>query len=170
MKASNIAITAVLVVVSAFLLWLWYYLGFSTVDSVTDVVAIAVWWAVIVIGIVAVVRFERSRRRRIRTAYVVDDGFFNSEAGMVARPAAGHMADAIASTVGALRYGFGKADLPAARNVDGTPRFRYIVRTEAYKPAGAQGAGGVWRGEVVDVATGSIRPFSSRQELAAVIG
>ena len=67
MKASNIAITAVLVVVSAFLLWLWYYLGFSTGDSVTDVVAIAVWWAVIVIGIVAVVRFERSRRRRIRT-------------------------------------------------------------------------------------------------------
>ena len=38
MKKSNVLITAVIVVVSAFLLWLWYNLGFNHVDSPLDLV------------------------------------------------------------------------------------------------------------------------------------
>ena len=169
MKTSNIVITVVLAAVSAFLLWLWYYLGFSEIDSPTDLAASAVWWAVIVVGIIAMVKLEKSRRARIRTAYVADDGFFNSEAGIVACPPGTDMAAAIADALSCLRYGFAKADMPAAREADGSPRFRYVVRTDDYKPA-ADGAAETWRGEVVNVATGATTPFATRQELAALIG
>ena len=35
--------------------------------------------------------------------------------------------------------------------------------------SGAQD-GGTWQGEVVTVATGDVRPFNSKRELAAIIG
>ena len=82
MKKSNVIITVVLAVVSAFLLWLWYWLGFNEVDSPLDLVVSVVWWAVIAAGVVLVYRSEQKRRRQVRTVYLADGRYYNSEAGL----------------------------------------------------------------------------------------
>ena len=50
MKKSNVIVTAIIVVLSAFLLWLWYSLGLNTVDQPLDLVVSVVWWALVAIG------------------------------------------------------------------------------------------------------------------------
>ena len=81
MKKSNVIITVVLAAVSIFLLALWYMLGFNEIDSPLDLVISVVWWAVIVAGIAVAAKTESTRRQRIRTVYVADGVFYNSEAG-----------------------------------------------------------------------------------------
>ena len=81
MKKSNVIITVVLAAVSIFLLALWYMLGFNEIDSPLDLVISVVWWAVIVAGIAVAAKTESTRRQRIRTVYVADGAFYNSEAG-----------------------------------------------------------------------------------------
>lgn len=186
MRTSNIVITVVLAAASLFLLWLWYYLGLNVVDQPLDLVISIVWWAIVAAGVVAVVRLEKARRYRIRTVYVASDRLFNGEAGTLAAPADGRVADAVAGILGGLRYDFSRAKTPedpaqagsdaaapAASNAPaagGTaPRFDYVVRTAAYKPA-SDDEKETWEGEVVAVATGETRPFASREELAAIIG
>lgn len=70
MKKSNVLITAVIVVVSAFLLWLWYDLGFNHVDSPLDLVLSVVWWAIVVVGVVLVAKAEKTRQESVRTVYL----------------------------------------------------------------------------------------------------
>lgn len=81
MKKSNVIITVVLAAVSIFLLALWYMLGFNEIDSPLDLVISVVWWAVIVAGMAVAAKTESTRRQRIRTVYVADGAFYNSEAG-----------------------------------------------------------------------------------------
>ena len=81
MKKSNVIITVVLAAVSIFLLALWYMLGFNEIDSPLDLVISVVWCAVIVAGIAVAAKTESTRRQRIRTVYVADGAFYNSEAG-----------------------------------------------------------------------------------------
>lgn len=173
MKKSNIILAVALVAISIFLLWLWFALGFNQVDSPFDLLLSILWWAVIALGIFGVVKFEKARQRQIRTAYITADGrLYNSEAGMTFPKANQDVIQTLAETLANLEYGFKKADAPT--NEDGSPavEFAWVVRTETYKPArnSAQGEEReMWRGEVVEVATGTERKFGSRAGLAAFL-
>lgn len=189
MKKSNVIITVILAAVSIFLLWLWYWLGFNEIDSPLDLVISIVWWAVIVIGIVVTVKTESTRRQRIRTVYVADGAFYNSEAGNRVLAPGASLTEAIAGTLAVLEYGFNKADAPTKPGTNEPVDYRYVVRSTKFDAgssenagqqvgaagAGAAGAGagsqdGTWEGEVVTVATGDVRRFSNKRELAAIIG
>ena len=112
MKKSNVIITVVLAAVSIFLLALWYMLGFNEIDSPLDLVISVVWWAVIVAGIAVAAKTESTRRQRIRTVYVADGAFYNSEAGNRILAPGVSATEAIAGTLASLQYGFDKADAP----------------------------------------------------------
>ena len=53
-----------------------------------------------------------------------------------------------------------------------------MVRSTKFDQSASDGSGqqsdaqdgGTWQGEVVTVATGDVRPFNSKRELAAIIG
>ena len=44
MKKSNVIVLAVAALVAAFLLFLWYYLGFNRIDNPFDLVLTICWW------------------------------------------------------------------------------------------------------------------------------
>ena len=83
MKKSNVIVFAIAAVLSIFLLWLWYFLGFNQIDSPLDLIISIIWWVVIVALIAGVVKVEKTRREKIRTTYVGTGFLFNSEAGTV---------------------------------------------------------------------------------------
>ena len=55
MKKSNVIVFAIAAVLSIFLLWLWYFLGFNQIDSPLDLIISIIWWVVIVALIAGVV-------------------------------------------------------------------------------------------------------------------
>lgn len=178
MKKSNVIITVILAAVSIFLLALWYMLGFNEIDSPLDLVISVVWWAVIVAGIAVAAKTESTRRQRIRTVYVADGAFYNSEAGNRILAPGVSATEAIAGTLASLQYGFGKADAPTKPGSNQPVDYRYVVRSTKFDQNASDGSGqqsgaqdgGTWQGEVVTVATGDVRPFNSKRELAAIIG
>lgn len=130
MKKSNVIIFALLVLCSAFLLWLWYFLGFNHVDSPVDLVLSIVWWVVIVACIAIIAKMEQARRRRIRTVYVGDIATFNSERGLVRlEDAAKPMKDVLAGIIEDLKYDFTREDFPDKDKF----QVRYFVRTKEFK-------------------------------------
>lgn len=172
MRSSNVIITVILAAISVFLLVLWYMLGLNHVDEPLDLVVSIVWWAVIIVGIALIVRAENARRERVRTCYVAGSSLYNSEAGARTIAPGASPTEAIAATIGGLQYGFDKADAPTKPGTGEPVDFDYVVRTSKFDQGsdGSRQQGGAWEGEVVTVATGDARPFSSRQELAAIIG
>lgn len=187
MKKINVILAVVLAAVSAFLLWLWYHLGFNQVDQPLDLVVSVVWWAVIVAGIAAVVKTEQKRQRQIRTMFVADGQFYNSETGLRSVAPGATATASIAGALANLEYGFDKAEEPDLKDANNPIEYKWVVRTDTFKPAeagsqtGAQGEAQpasegqpesqeTWEGEVVEVATGTTKPFASREELAAIIG
>lgn len=180
MKKIDVVFTVVLAVVSVFLLWLWYYLGLNEVDQPLDLIVSIVWWAVIVAGVIAVVKLEQKRQRQIRTAFVADGQFYNSEAGLRSVAPGATATASIAGVLANLEYGFDKASEPSLKDANNPIEYRWVVRTDKFKPAEAgsqqQGTSAegqsqeVWEGEVVEVATGTTKPFASRDQLAAIIG
>ena len=102
MKKSNVIITVVLAAVSIFLLALWYALGLNRVDEPLDLIVSIVWWAVIIVSIVAVVKVENTRRERVRTVYVANGSYYNSEAGNRILAAGASPTEAIAATLAAF--------------------------------------------------------------------
>lgn len=168
MKKTNAILTVVLVAVSIFLLWLWYYLGFNQVDAPLDLVLSVVWWVIVAAGIAFVVKTEKTRQRQIRTVYLADDTYFNSEAGVRTIGAGYPVADSIAQVLASLEYGFDRADEPG-RSGDRPVDWKYVIHTDEFKPGGGDGSRETWEGDVVTVATGDRRPFSSREELARLI-
>ncbi len=171
MKKSNVIITVVLAAVSIFLLALWYALGLNRVDEPLDLIVSIVWWAVIVAAVIAVVKVENTRRERVRTVYVANGSYYNSEAGNRILAAGASPTEAIAATLAGLEYGFDKAEAPTKPGTDEPADFDYVVRTSKFDQ-GSDGSDsqGTWQGEVVTVATGAARPFANRMELAAIIG
>lgn len=172
MKKSNVIVTAIIVVLSAFLLWLWYSLGLNTVDQPLDLIVSVVWWALVAIGAGLTIKFEKDRRQRIRTVYVGEGRMYNPEIGVSALAPGARVADEIATRLVALEYGFDREEAPEARTSDDAPAWRYVVRTEEFKPADRNGSeqdSEKWEGEVVTVATGESRRFTSRAELAALL-
>ena len=182
MKKSNVIITVILAAVSIFLLALWYMLGFNEIDSPLDLVISIVWWAIIVVGIVVALKTESTRRQRVRTVYLADGAFYNSEAGNRILAPGVSATEAIAGTLASLQYGFDKADAPTQPGTNRPVDYRYVVRSTKFDQGSADGSGqqtgaagagsqdGTWQGEVVTVATGDVRPFNGKRELAAIIG
>ena len=81
--------------------------------------------------------------------------------------------DSIAVVLGALEYDFSKMDAPDQSKPDQRVDWRYVIHTDKFKPARTDDNGNreneTWEGDVVTVATGDTRTFSSREELAALI-
>lgn len=172
MKKSNAIITVILAVVSIFLLMLWYMLGLNRVDQPLDLIISIIWWVVIAAAIAIVCKVESNRRQRVRTVYLSDGSFFNSEAGNRLLGQGASATQAIATMLAGLQYGFDKADVPTKPGTDEPIDFRYVVRTTKFDRSASDSRqqDGTWQGEVVTVETGAARPFSSKAELAAIIG
>ncbi|RNL49027.1 hypothetical protein [Paraeggerthella hongkongensis] len=184
MKKSNVIIFALLAAISAFLLWLWYFLGFNRVDDPLDLVLSIVWWVVIAAAILVIVKMEQVRRQRIRTVYVGDGSTFNSEKGLMSFMEGASMQDAIASIVENLKYDFTREDFPDQDKFQA----KYFVRTKDFKteespeavkdqptesaqtsPGSSASVQRIWSGEVVVAATGEEKPFETPEELAAIL-
>ena len=71
MTKSTAIITAILVALSIALLVFWYVSGLYLVDAPLDLIVDALWWVVIAICVVLVVRSEQKRRRAISANYLV---------------------------------------------------------------------------------------------------
>ena len=199
MKKSNVIILALLVACSAFLLWLWYFLGFNRVDDPLDLVISIIWWAVVIVAIVVVVKTEQVRRRRVRTVYVGETSAFNSEQGLMALEPEQPMKDVLAGILENLKYDFTREDFPEKDEFQ--PKF--FVRTKEFEvekqdaepvelaePAEPAESGVVadeaaacapapaserpaeqkkWKGEVVIVETKEEKPFDTPEELATIL-
>lgn len=163
MKKSNWLVLGVMAVVSVFLLWLWYFLGFNHVDDPLDLVLSIAWWVVIVLSVLVIARVERARRERIRTVYVGDATVFNSEAGVVSYAGVG-LVGTIGGILDRLDYGFEREDFPES----GKFAPKALVRTRTYK-GGAEGDEREWEGEIALVGQDGARPFRSEKELAVIL-
>ena len=185
MKKSNVIIFVLLAIASAFLLWLWYYLGLNKVDEPLDLVLSILWWIVIIVSVVIIVKMEQIRRQRIRTVYVSKGSTFNSEKGLVSLVGGLPMQEVIASILENLSYNFSRVDFPDKEVFE----VKYFVRTKEFKkakpdeeapsssvqqnPAGEETASlgqDIWRGTVVIVDTKEEKPFESPEELATILG
>ncbi len=182
MKKSNCLIMAIALVASAFLLWLWFHLGFNEVDNPLDLVLSILWWVVVVLVVVVIARVEHKRRELIRTMYVSPTALFNSEHGTVPVSCAADRLAAMEQVLQGLSYGFERKDMPSREDFE----CLYVVRTKKYKAeqAGEQdgktgSASGEsatqpeWEGTVVKVdrANGNAETaFSCARELAALLG
>lgn len=163
MKKSNVIVVALIVLVSAFLLFLWAYMGFYRVDTPLDLVLSIVWWAVLALAIAVIVKSEKTRRARIRRMYVGADALFNSEAGLVPYAGADQIAIAMGGILDNLEYGFKREDLPEADEFSAA----YLVKTDTYKDRGD-----TWKGTIVvpapdDSSQDEERPFEDQDELLA---
>lgn len=162
MQKSNWIIVTILVVASILFLWMWQALQFSLVDNPVDIVVTVVWWLVIAGACVAIHWAEKKRRERIRTVFLAQGLAYNCETGVVRLDANASVVDALQNMLNNLNYGFDLAELPSNSRV----RFQRIVRTSKFADNG-----NVWEGELVEVVQpGSPKPFSSRSELAHLMG
>ncbi len=128
MKKNNVIVLAISAVAAAFLLWLWFYLGFNNVDSPTDLALAIGWWVGIVAIVAILIYLERKRQKQIRTIYVSPTALYNSERGIVALKG-DSFTDAMEGILQQLEYNFNKEDLPSSKTFD----FRYVVQTDEYK-------------------------------------
>ena len=158
MKKTNYLIFALVALAAAFLLYLWYHLGFNHVDNPVDLTLGVVWFVGIALLIALVVRQEKKRQQLIRTVYVAPSQLFNSEAGVVELEAGCDVADSMAAVLAGLKYGFKTQEQPKQEDFD----YRYVVRTESFKDSHernneeADGASEVsddaaWKGTVVKI-------------------
>lgn len=185
MKKSNVIIFVLLAITSAFLLWLWYYLGLNKVDEPLDLVLSIIWWIVIIVAVVIIARMEQIRRRRIRTVYIGRGATFNSEKGLMSFVEGLPIQEALASILENLSYDFTRVDFPDKEVFE----VKYFVRTNEFKKEkpneearsssmqqnpvgeGATSLGqDIWRGTVVIVDTKEEKSFESPEELAIILG
>ncbi len=161
MKKSNVLVFSLLLIISVFLIWLWFYLEFDHVDSPLDLALSIAWWVVMAIALAVIVRIEKTRRYRIRTLYVSPGAFFNAEAGQKAYEGVSRLVDAAEAVLKGLRYDFGKTEFPRHDELPVT----YLIRTDVMDDE-------TWEGEVVSVCRPDdpARPFTNRNELAAILG
>lgn len=169
MKKSNYIIMCCALVVSAFLLWLWYALSFNHVDAPFDLVITLIWWLIIALACFAIRRVEIKRQERIRTCYVSADKVFNPEAGTMSFQGADAAVNCMQRTISGLSYGFKLQELPKDE------AFLAVVRTwsfvEAESGASRAEEGVLWEGEVSLVSRPKDEPipFLSKSELRQVL-
>ncbi|MCI2240988.1 hypothetical protein [Adlercreutzia faecimuris] len=162
MRKSNWIIVAILAAASAFFLWLWYYLSFNLVDNPVDLAFTIVWWVAIIGACIGIHVAERRRQERVRTAFLAPGLIYNCEAGMVRVEAGASPVDALQQTLTDLSYSFDLQDEPDNKRIS----FSHIVRSAKFADDGD-----TWEGEVVSVTypNAKPRPFSSREELLAIV-
>lgn len=161
MKKSNWLIVAILLVVSIFLLALWYA-RLHFVDDPLDLVISIIWWLIIVTVCVLITRAEKKRRRAIRTSFLAPGLIYNPEAGIV-RVEDQNYALTLQEILDNLTYGFSKED--ASTDQEQHIRFTHIVRSDKFSDEGD-----TWEGEVVKVSNPDEElVFENRNELAALI-
>lgn len=151
MKKNNIIVLAISAVAAAFLLWLWFYLGFNRIDNPLDLVLAIVWWVVVAALVVLINYLERKRQRQIRTIYVSPTALYNSEKGIVALKEASSV-EAMEGILQQLEYNFDKADLPSKKTFD----YRFVVQTNEYKEKDSDSTEGEsnepkWTGKVIKI-------------------
>lgn len=166
MKKSNIVLAVVIIAVSIFLLWLWFYLGFNTVDNPVDLSLSVAWWVIIAAAIALIVWSEKKRQQAIRTVFIGGGKAFNAELGSI--DVAGSPVDQIEDVIGKLEYGFGKQAMPK----DAAQLYSAIVKSPTFKVTGQDSNGAKqldWEGEVIFVETGNSVAFSSKEELEKIL-
>ena len=147
MKKSNYLVLAVSALVSIFLLYLWYSLGFNQIDSPLDLVIAIIWWVLIVLLVVWINKLEKTRQQRIRTMYLAPAALYNSETGVRELKEGTTPIEVMQAVLGELEYGFKTQDLPSRDEVD----FTYVVKTEEYKPADDDDSEPTWKGTVIKI-------------------
>ena len=176
MKKSNWIILAVLVVISAFLLWLWYFLQFNKIDNPLDLVLSIVWWVVVAAALGAITYAEKKRQERVRTLYVSGAKVFNSEKGFVDIPQGKKTIDTLEELLEGLEYNFHNEDCSDSE----MKSFKYVVRSKKFKSHDSdwdddeesrQESNPEWEGELAIVARPDDDPlqFSSREELEQLL-
>ena len=163
MKKSNIALIALAAIAAAFLLWLWYYLGFNKVDNPLDLVIAICWWAIAAAGAGVIHKVEKTREEKVRTCYVGPNFVFNAEAGIVGAGAGA--LETIEGILANLEYGFDRQTLADADKMGVSA----IVRTAEYDRKDDDTV--AWTGEVAFVDRKDEDPvkFANKQELAAIL-
>ena len=164
MRKSNFIVLGILLLASLFLLWLWWYLGFSKVDNPADVLISVAWW--IIIGVVAfgIYRMEERRREQMRTVYVSPTALFNCESGIVECRNLNQRIDLVEEIMKNMKYGMEFQDMPDPSDF----AYSYIIRTHDYQGADH------WNGTVVRVdrsgkGTSEEKTFSTRTSLATAL-
>ena len=147
MKKSNYLVLAISALVSIFLLYLWYSLGFNQIDNPLDLVISIIWWALIVALVVWINKLEKTRQQRIRTVYLAPAALYNSETGVRELEDGANPVEAMQTVLEGLEYGFDTQDLPSRDEVD----FTYVVKTEEYKPAEDEDPEPTWKGSVIKI-------------------
>ena len=133
MRKSNWIVYIVVLVVSAFLLWLWYWLGFDHVDAPLDLVLSIIWWIGVAIASYAIYRVEQKRRMRRRTCFLRTGLLYNCEIGTrgLASADADTAVDAIHDVIDSLEYDFSIQDRPEDSEGNLIP-FMYVVRSKKF--------------------------------------
>jgi len=150
---------AIVAAVSAFLLWLWYNLGFDHVDYPLDLILTVGWWAIIVGFAGYITRAESQRRKAIRTFYLSSTKAYNPELGTIEVAGADAQVNYMQEKLKDLKYSFGHHDAPDANDLACTK----IVRTEDFKKDGT------WKGSVETVGGGATQEFESAEQLKAIL-
>lgn len=167
MKKSNLIALIGTLVISIFLLWLWYFLGLNKVDSPLDLILSVMWWVIVAIVAIATWRTEKQRRQKMRSIYVGESVLFNPQVGQVEYAGPDHLVKRMQEIFDALTYNFTKEDMPDPEEVP----FSLIVRTEKYKAAGDEEKA-EWEGTVcyrnADGEEAGIA-FASREELSRLL-
>lgn len=179
MKKSNVIIVVLLLVISIFLLWLWYFLGFNRIDSPLDLVLSIIWWLVVIVTIVAVTKIESKRRHRIRTLFIGVQGatpkLFNSEAGELVFTDRTQLISIMENTLDELKYNFERKDYPGTEednrtrtevqrigSVDRKYEVYAVVMTRKHTKD-------EWEGEVIDTKTKVHTEFEDKESLVSLL-
>lgn len=176
MKKSNWVVYIVAIVVSAFLLWLWFWLGFDHVDAPLDLVLSIIWWVLVAVACFAVHRIEKKRQERVRTCYVASNHVYNSELGTESARTSEQVVERIYGMLRDLEYGMEIRDMP--KDAEGkTVQYDYIVRSKVFDLKRQEDKGRDqqeeldWRGEVAvtERPDDEPLPFDGRDELASIM-
>ena len=159
MKKNWLAMSAT-IVVSAFLLFLWYGLGLYQIDSPLDLIISIIWWVIIAGLAWSLNKAEQKRRFALRTLYVGKESIFNPEMGEMPLEDRDYI-EVAADVLTDLDYGFKTVQLPEHDR----PFVSAIVHTSDFDKNGK-----TWEGEVVflDDMENPIA-FSNRYELSDII-
>ena len=196
MLKSNWIVYAVAIVVSAFLLWLWYHLSFNMVDAPLDLVLSIIWWVLVAVAVLVIRNREKVRRERVNTCYLAPMKLYNSELGLQDLEAGESPVARIQKVLEELEYNFHMEPFPGEDDENGNStdkvNFVYVVRTKKFKveddeaeeqssEAGEAAVAAAsqdqqqkqvsWEGEVAVVARpkDDPLPFNSRDELLAIL-
>lgn len=176
MRKSNWIIYIVAILISAFLLWLWFWLGFDHVDAPLDLVLSIIWWVLVIVACIVIHRVEMKRRERMRTCFIAKNHVYNSEAGTATANNPDEAVEQIHDIIRDLEYGFDIKDMPEDGEGN-TIQYDYVVRSKVFdvKREEDEDAGREeeleWEGEVAvaERPDDDPLPFQDRDELVQIL-